>query len=100
MGTGEDVKIAMAAFQDTNYQGQRVELDGNEYRRCVFRECVLVYKGGPLPFLSESVFYTCQFAFEDAAERTLQFMRAIAVMMGRDGLTMIEKTFPEVFHNR
>jgi hypothetical protein len=51
-----------------------VTLDDNEYEKCVFNNCTLVYKGGPLPMLRDCQLKDCKWTFEDAALRTFHWM--------------------------
>jgi len=60
----------MAIFAKLNFQG-RVELDGNEYRACAFRNCVLIYNGGKVDVKFCS-FENATLECTDAAARTLQ----------------------------
>lgn len=37
-------------FAKLSFVGDRIELDGNEYRACTFKDCVLEYRGGKVEF--------------------------------------------------
>jgi hypothetical protein len=62
-------------------------LDGNEYDSCEFRNCRLVYRGGPLPHIVRCHFANCEWAFEDAAERTIAFLK---LMLQKGGVRLRE----------
>ena len=67
----------MATFSRQAYSDSTEVLDGNGYEACQFTNCILVYRGGALPRLEWCRFVDCQWRFEDAAERTGQFMAAL-----------------------
>ncbi len=67
-------------------------LDGNEYENCTFENCQLLYRGGPIPRVVGCQFNNCQWRFEDAAERTLLFMRQLYHGMGAGGKQLMEAT--------
>ena len=50
-------------------------LDGRVFENCAFTNCSVVYKGGTLPVWTNCQFTECRFVFEDAAERTLNFLK-------------------------
>ena len=67
-------------------------LDGNSYSECRFESCRLIFRGGTLPVIARCHFENCQWSFEDAAERTLVFMRQLYHGMGPGGVELIEAT--------
>ena len=67
-------------------------IDGNQYTDCRFENCKLVYRGGDLPKISGSHFENCNWQFEDAAERTLVFLRHLYHGMGAGGVELVEAT--------
>jgi hypothetical protein len=84
----EPMNYEDAAFDDTT-----VEVDGNRYARCVFRNCTLSYNGGEIPQLLQNEFHSCKWEFNEAAQRTLVFLSALY----RGGFEkLIEATFDNV----
>jgi len=71
-------------------------LDGNLFTDCKFDECTLVYRGGAIPQLNRCHFNNCQWRFEEAAERTLEFMRQIYHGMGPGGRELLEATMAQI----
>ncbi len=88
----------MAKWTETTIEGETVTLDGNEYKACDFRRCRLVYRGGEPPVLVQDNFAHCTWHFEDAAERTLEFLRGL-YHSGAGGRDLIEKTFADIRRN-
>ena len=51
-----------------------IVLDGEEYEQCIFDNCTLIYKGGALPQVTECTITSCKWTFEEAAQRTMQWL--------------------------
>ena len=66
----EMTKIANKSFNNVTEI-----LDGRVFENCSFTNCSIVYRGGTLPVWANCQFTECRFGFEDAAERTLNFLR-------------------------
>lgn len=58
-----------------SYNHQTVMLDGETFSQCQFSACRLVYAGGPLPQFDGCHFEACEWKFEDAAARTLSYLK-------------------------
>jgi hypothetical protein len=71
-------------------------IDGNQYIDCKFEKCLMIYRGGDIPSIRGCNFNDCRWQFEEAAERTLVFMRLIYHGMGSNGPEMIEAAFNSV----
>jgi hypothetical protein len=71
-------------------------MDGNAYQSCKFEKCDLVYRGGAIPTIKDCQFHDCTWRFENAADRTLTFMRLIYHGMGPRGAELVESAFDEV----
>lgn len=80
----------MIKYTGNTFEGVRVVLDSGSYTRCVFRRCELVYRGGELELIG-NIFEDSQFTFEDAAGRTVDFLKRFAQTPG--GAELIEATF-------
>lgn len=66
----------MAVFQASMFMGQRIVLDGNEFVNCVFDRCVLVYGGGPLKMIGNTL-TNITWEFTDAAARTTALLSSL-----------------------
>ncbi|HEV2747734.1 MAG TPA: hypothetical protein VGW34_10615 [Allosphingosinicella sp.] len=84
-------------FEDRVYENVTVYLDGNEYYRCSFVDCRLVYQGGRVPVIQEGQgAIRCVFAFEGPAANTMTFVKALADP--RSGVQdVVERAIPELF---
>ena len=79
--------------QDQNFVGERIVVDEKHFIDCAFDSCTLVYRGGVPPHFVRCDFAAPRFAFEGAAQNTVQLMSAI--YNGIDE-RIIEKTFDEI----
>jgi hypothetical protein len=86
----------MAVFDRRTFENATEVLDGNEYKACEFHNCRLVYRGGALPGIAHCNFNKCRWDFEDAAGRTITFMRGLYHGMGPAGKQLIEETFGNI----
>src|SRR5687768_4636125 len=76
---------------------QRVVLDEDEFFECTFTRCTVVYRGGSKAYLVGCRFDGgCSFHLEDAAQRTLAFLRGMYHNLGPAGLRLVENTFNEI----
>lgn len=64
-------------FTDQTFENKTVELDGNEYTRCLFDRCTLVFSGAAIPTLDGCNFLDCKWTFRDSAQLTLLFLHAL-----------------------
>jgi hypothetical protein len=78
--------------KDQSFANASEVLDGNQYENCTFDNCQLLYRGGEIPRVVGCTFNNCQWRFEDAAERTLVFMRQLYHGMGPGGKQLMEAT--------
>jgi hypothetical protein len=58
-----------------SFNHQTVELDGEAFEDCTFSACRLVYAGGELPQFDRCRFEDCDWRFEEAAGRTLAYLK-------------------------
>ena len=56
---------------------ETINLDGEVFSDCEFRNCRLIYSGGELPIFSDCRFEKCEWKFEDAAARTLACLKLV-----------------------
>jgi hypothetical protein len=71
-----------------NYLGEhltgRINMDGNRFDKCVFRDAVLVYSGGRPPILFNNDFARCSFLFEGEAANAIRFLTGMRRIGFRD----------------
>lgn len=79
-------------YQDQTLVDTRVQVDGNKYSNCRFDRCAITFCGGAIPHIMDCTFNDCSWSFEDAAERTLQFMNLLYHGTGDHGRELIERT--------
>ncbi|MDB5453693.1 MAG: hypothetical protein JWO33_2271 [Caulobacteraceae bacterium] len=58
-----------------SYNHDTVLLDGEIFANCRFDACRLVYSGGAPPKFDGCEFNECEWKFDDAAARTLSFLK-------------------------
>ncbi len=61
----------------TSYNHETVQLDGGQFHECEFIGCRLVYAGGELPSFSGCRFDRCEWRYEDAAARTMSYLKIV-----------------------
>ena len=72
-------------------------LDEGEFFECTFTRCRIVYQGGLTGYLVGCRFQDgCSFHFEEAAQRTLAFLRGMYHHLGPAGMRLVENTFNEI----
>ncbi len=64
-------------FLDHTFSHETVELDHNEFKRCLFKSCTLNYGGGPLPSIKTCEFDEMRLVFAYDALNTLKLMAAM-----------------------
>ena len=62
---------------DTTITGERVKIDGNEYKNVTFERCIMEYHGEQAVKLIDCKFVACRWAFDGPAGNTVRFMSAI-----------------------
>jgi hypothetical protein len=85
----------MALFQDVTKENETVVLDGNEFIGCKFQNCKMVYRGGEVPRLQHCHFTQCTWHLDDAAQRTVMFLRGI-YHSGPGGRELVEDTLRHI----
>lgn len=72
------------------FESSTETIDGREFKACEFRNCQLIYHGGPVKMV-QCHFVNCQWIFEEAAGRTVEFLRSmLGGGMGPRGQVMAE----------
>jgi hypothetical protein len=81
-------------YFDKTFTNITVRLDGNHYRSCTFRNCIIEFGGlSAGTAIEDCSFFACSWAFVDAAADTIRFMETIYANFGPDGKELIERTF-------
>jgi uncharacterized protein YjbI with pentapeptide repeats len=80
-------------FVDVTFDKTTVQLDGNNFTRCTFNQCDLVYSGLAPVNMSNVSFNDCTWRFDGPAAMTLSFMLALYHGAGEGGRQLIEATF-------
>ncbi len=70
-------------FEGKTFINWNLTLDDNYFFECVFESCLLVYRGGNLPYIVGCTFRKTHLYFSEAAANTLLLMGT----MGHGGLT-------------
>jgi hypothetical protein len=82
----------MATYRKHEFADEPVELDGNVFESCTFRRCHLIYRGSTPPGLNHCTFDACLWEFDDAAARTVAFLRGLYYGMGEAGRQLVNDT--------
>ena len=59
------------------YNHETVALDGETFTDCEFRDSRLVYSGGEPPVFKQCKFHDCDWKQDDAAARTLAYLKVV-----------------------
>lgn len=81
---------------DAIYNHETIVLDGESFERCEFRSCRLVYAGGALPTFSECRFEACEWKYEEAAARTLAYLKLVWGVGGKASVQALIKEVTSV----
>ena len=85
----------VAAHKDQRLANDTVILDGSEFVNCEFDNCKMVYRGGEMPRLQHCRFARCTWHLEDAAQRSVLFLRSI-YHSGQGGRELVEETLRHI----
>lgn len=86
----------MADHKTETFENRSIVLDGNDYEDCTFRNCTLIYQGGASPKLLNNYLENCTWQFQDAAERTVNFLKGLYHGLGQEGRVLVEATFRNI----
>ena len=76
----------------TLFSHETIDLDGERFSDCEFRDCRMIYRGGEPPRFDNCRFGTCDWRFEDAAARTLEHMKVLWAVGGKAPVQALIKT--------
>ena len=83
-------------FGEATFSNQDLTLDFNDFARCKFVKCTLVYHGfGPVG-LARCEFVDVKWNFSGPAGNTVKFMTALYQGAGEGGKRLIEGTFENI----
>src|SRR6266481_5802800 len=85
-------------YEQTTFENATLVLDDNEFKACDFRNCTLIYRGGPY-LLQQCSWAKGTLQFEDAAHRTLEFLRFLYGLYP-DGPSSLESLFDTIRQKR
>lgn len=78
-------------YENQNFEGGTVELDGNDFRGCTFRGAVLRYSGGPVEMTDCRIeSFSCEFDGDLARGLFILYQ-----LFGTEGLLKIIRGFTE-----
>ena len=83
-------------FTDTTFENTKVDLDMNQYIRCTFKNCGLVYSGSGAVSLEGCTFHEVKWQFAGYAANTLAFMQGMYNGSGVGGKKLIEGIFDQI----
>lgn len=90
----------MALHQDQAFLSERVLMDGNEFRRCTFTDCQLVFRGEQPFVLDQCMIQDPEWVLDGPAANTIQFLTTAYHSMGEAGVRLIEATFNNIRLNK
>ncbi len=83
-------------FEDQEFSNQDMHMDFNQFIKCKFIDCNLIYHGfGPIG-MDGCSFTKIRWTFADAASNTVNFMASLYHGAGEGGRNLIEKTFENI----
>ncbi|HEV3117321.1 MAG TPA: hypothetical protein VGY58_09725 [Gemmataceae bacterium] len=85
----------MAVYRDQKLANETVVLDGHEFVNCEFDGCRMVYRGGEMPKLQHCHFARCTWHLEEAAQRSVLFLRSV-YHSGPGGRELVEETLRHI----
>jgi hypothetical protein len=74
---GCPMETLLKVVENKIFRQQKVTLDGYMFSKCVFVQCEIVYSGGYYETHECELSPGCRWAFEDAANRTLEMIRTL-----------------------
>lgn len=86
----------MAEIKGGTFEGGHVDVDGNYYRECIFRNTEIRYSGGPPPSFVSCEFDACTLGISGAATNTIAYLHAIYHGFGEWGSGSVEKMFEQI----
>jgi hypothetical protein len=79
----------MPRFIDQHFENCTLVLDGNEYRRCTFRNCTFLYGGSLHAAIDHGKMDGCTISLYGAAANTLAFLAMLTKTDLRDSVKKV-----------
>jgi len=83
-------------FEGKTFKNETIDIDFNQFSKCQFENCTLVYHGYGVIGMDGCSFNNVNWSFADAAASTLQFMHGLYHGAGEGGKNLIELTFNNI----
>jgi hypothetical protein len=83
----------MAKHVNEQFSNLPVVLDGEEFSRCTFTRCRIIYRATTPASVAGNTFEACGYEFEGAAANTVHFLRELYHGTGARGADVVEKVF-------
>jgi hypothetical protein len=64
-------------IENQTFRNQEVVIDGNEYQRCNFENCTLIYQGGEPPTFTRCTFRGGSISLDGSALNTMRYMSGL-----------------------
>ena len=85
----------MGSFDGVEFTGTTVQLDGNEFRGCAFRDCDLEFAASAPVVLENFRIDGCRWRFVGAAAHTIEFLAALGAP-GGGGQAVVEQVLEHI----
>ena len=82
--------------ENKTFEDQTVEIDGKEFKGCVFKNCLIQFNGKAQMGLSNCQFHGCSLGMSGAAGLTVGYLKAIYHGLGDWGSENVEILFDEI----
>lgn len=100
-GRASDETGARREYRNQVLENQEVQIDGNSFFGCTFRNCRMIFKATGAPVQMEDCkFEGVRWDFEGPAFQTLNFMTALHEGAGPGGRRLVEETFENIRQGR
>ena len=88
----------MKTITDKTYTNEEVQVDGIQFVKCVFKNCLLVYSGGTFSAI-QTDFNASRWVFDGPAQNTISSLQALYHGAGAHGRSLVEGTFDNIRQN-
>lgn len=78
------------------FQQETINLDGNQFERCAFIRCKIVYTAADTFSIDGCTFTICDWVFDGPAERTLFYLSALYRGLGPQGQELVDVIFQQI----
>jgi len=95
----ESTEDGIPSIKEKYFINDVVKIDSSSYLSCVFKETEIVFCAEGIISLDSCEFHNCIWTFNEAAKRTLDFMKAIHNGIAGDGKIIVENIFESIRKN-